>query len=35
MKISSEPPTAALFFCGEFEASRLKFASEIKIFDQD
>ena len=32
---SSEPPTAALFFCGEFETSRLKFSSEIKNFDRD
>ena len=35
MKFSSEPPTAALFFCGEIETSRLKFSSEIKNFDRD
>ena len=36
MKFSSEPPTAALLFCGEIETSRLKFSSlEIKNFDRD
>ena len=30
MKISSEPPTAALFFCGEFEIS-----SEIENFERE
>ena len=35
MKFLSEPPTAALFFCGEIETSRLKFSSEIKNFDRD
>ena len=35
MKFSSEPPAAALFFCGEIETSRLKFSSEIKNFDRD
>ena len=35
MKFSSEPPTAALFFVGEIETSRLKFSSEIKNFDRD
>ena len=35
MKFSSEPPTAALFFCGEIETSRLKFSSEIENFDRD
>ena len=41
MKFSSEPPTAALFFCGEIETSRLNFrarskiSSEIKNFDRD
>ena len=35
MKCSSEPPTAALFFVGEIETSRLKFSSDIKNFDRD
>ena len=35
MKSSSEPPTEALFCCGEFETSRLTFSSEIKHFDPD
>ena len=35
MKFSSEPPTAALFFVGEIETSRLKFSSGIKNFDRD
>ena len=36
MKISSEPPIAALFFVGENETSRLRFSSlKIKDFDRD